>query len=71
MNETQRFISSTIGGIVCIVLAVLAYAGDPPILALGDPLRVLLLVAGIGAFGIQVMTALPAVRASAASKVGK
>ena len=71
MNDTQKFISTTVGGVVCIVLAVLAYAGDPPVLALGDPLRVLLLVAGIGAFGIQVMTALPAVRASTAAKAGR
>jgi hypothetical protein len=67
VTDTARFIATTIGGVICIALAVCAYL-TPPVLALGDPLRVLLLTAGIGAFGIQIATGYQAARVSAAVK---
>ena len=54
-TDTGRFVLTTIGGFLCVGLAILAYL-TPPVLALGDPLRLLLLVAGLGAFGVQVAT---------------
>jgi hypothetical protein len=69
-TDTQRFIVSTIGAAICIVLSVLAYV-EPPVIALGDPLRVLLLVAGLGALGIQVATGYQAAKASTSMKAGK
>ena len=70
VTDTQKFVVSTIGAIVCIVLSVLAYV-TPPVLALGDPLRVILLVAGLGALGVQVATGYQASRVSTAAKVDK
>ena len=67
MTDTQKFIASTIGAVVCIVLSVLAYV-TPPVLALGDPLRVLLLVAGLGALGVQVATGYQAARTATVMK---
>ena len=71
MTETTRFLVTTLGGLICIVVAVLAYL-TPPVLALGDPLRLLLLVAGLGAFGVQVATGYGAAQVNdAAMKAGK
>ena len=70
VTDVQKFVVSTIGAIVCIVLSVLAYV-TPPVLALGDPLRVILLVAGLGALGVQVATGYQASRVSTAMKAGR
>jgi hypothetical protein len=67
VTDTTKFIASTIGAVVCIVLAVAAYT-TPPYLALGDPLRVLLLVAGLGALGVQVATGYQSARVSTSVK---
>lgn len=69
VTDLQRFVVSTAAALICIALSVLAYV-TPPILALGDPLRVLLLVAGLGALGVQVATGYSAARTSTAIKRG-
>jgi hypothetical protein len=67
VTDVQRFVVSTAAALICIALSVLAYV-TPPILALGDPLRILLLVAGLGALGVQVATGYQASRATTALK---
>lgn len=67
MNDTQKFISSTIGAVVCIALAVCAFV-TPPIIALGTPLATALLVAGLASLGIQTVVGYQAARVSTTMK---
>ena len=70
LSEVARFVTATVGAIVCIVLSVLAYL-EPPVLALGDPLRVILLIAGLGALGVQVSVGYASAKVNDAARAGR
>lgn len=70
VSEVTRFISTTIGGVICIGLAVAGLV-DPPWLAIDQSFAYVLLAAGLACFGVQVVTGYQATRTSAALKGGK
>jgi hypothetical protein len=71
VNDTQKFIVEVAAGVLAIVIGVLGYAGTPPVLAIGDPLRLILILGGFAVLGVPLNTGLQAARASTAAKLGR
>ena len=52
MSDMRGFILTVIGGLIAIVIGVLGIAGTPPVLSLGEPLSIALILAGLALFGV-------------------
>jgi hypothetical protein len=65
VTEVQKYIVTTVASFALLAISIAAYV-TPPILAIGDPLRVILLVAALGGLGLQVQQGYTATRAVSA-----
>jgi len=66
-NDVTKFITATVGAVVCIALAIAGWT-QPPILNMPDGVPLVLLVAGLASLGVQVTLGYQASRVSQASK---
>jgi hypothetical protein len=72
MAEMRGFVLTVIGGLVAIVIGVLGIAGTPPVLALGEQLSIVLILAGLALFGIgPIKTAYGTAKAESAALKNK
>jgi len=66
-NDVTKFITATVGAVVCIALAIAGWT-QPPILNMPDGVPLVLLVAGLASLGVQVTLGYQASRVSQAGK---
>lgn len=66
-NDVTKFITATVGAVVCIALAIAGWT-QPPLLSMPDGVPLVLLVAGLASLGVQVTLGYQASRMSASVK---
>jgi len=52
--QNWQFVVTTIAGFLIMAAGFLGYLGTPPVLALGDPLRLLLIIGGAAVLGVPL-----------------
>ena len=69
MNDAQKYLVTVVAAFILLEVAVSAYL-TPPIVALGDPIRLVLLLAALGGLGLQVQQGYSATKTASLYKRG-